>query len=195
MINVRCFQINYYNASKSALSLSSYITLSLNPSTHCRRWASLLVKSLEHWARKTNTRLFLDCSLAPTNWCHIGMLYPVEPELLINYKKPTCIFLHKIFVFFKITTMAKQKKRLFVAQIWIKDHTFATSKSGKKMNLYCIWRIQKSKDTHIWSEATTWSYSNLKITSLIYNIKCSFVECFACFIFPSSKCFNNFFLK
>lgn len=50
---------------------------------HCRRRASLLVKSLEHWARKTNTRLFLDCSLTPTNWCHVGMLYPVEPELLI----------------------------------------------------------------------------------------------------------------
>lgn len=81
---------------------------------HCRKRASLLVKSLEHWARKTNTRLFLDCSLAPTNWCHLGMLYPVEPELLINYKKPTCRFLYKIFVFFKITTMAKQKKKVYL---------------------------------------------------------------------------------
>lgn len=97
---------------------------------HCRRWSSLLVKSLEHWARKTNTRLFLDCYLAPTNWCHVGMLYPVEPEPLTDHKKPKFRLIENICVFLR--SLHWPNKKIFVAQIWSKDHTFATSKLGKK---------------------------------------------------------------
>lgn len=63
------------------------------------------------------------------NCCHKGTLDPVVPEPLTDHEKPKSRFFIKYSNVFKVTTLAKQKT--FVAQIWSKDHMFATSKLGR----------------------------------------------------------------
>lgn len=126
---MRCFQIKYYNASESSLSLSlsllSYITLPLNPSISLQKAVLPLSKVPGHWVRKTGWcqtlcwLLFSSYQLLP----HRNPV-PVELEPLIDHEKPKSRFLYKIFKFFKITTLAKQK------------HIYLSPRFGPKITTY-----------------------------------------------------------
>lgn len=111
-------------------SLFSYIRRLLTLPTPLQKAVLSPGKIPGHWGRRNITRLFPDCYLALTNCCHTGMMYPSMPGPLIDHKKPKCRFYIKYSNFF--SWIHWPNKKTFVAQIWSRDHTFATSTLKKK---------------------------------------------------------------